>query len=253
MRLASCLATAAVAMTLCAPAEAAATNWVTIRADRSASATVTVPRPLELLLGEPGDKGPVVTISGGGKAAGFFLTPTRGGESVGQLAVDGARFSKGSEREPVAAGRYVLRVVADAPVTIRVPVAGRAATWRARSPLTAGRADAAWDVPAGPVIVGGTPVSLRASSVVLFALTFTGNGVGTNTVVCLTDPNGICGPDEGAWQATGNSTSTGPRINYRGGMSVFAEDLPAGAHHARWRVTADGAVASPAAFVYIVH
>lgn len=236
----------------------ASPSWLTIRAERSAVTTVTIPRPMTLLLAEPGDPGPVLAISGGGAVAGFLLTPRSGSnDSVGQIALTAPgltrRYSMGEERQVVPAGAYTLRVVAESsPVVIRVPTLGLTAAWTARQPLRTHRGTATWDTPAGPLLLGGTGVTLGPSSVVLLAASYETSGVGGEAVVCLTTPDGMCNADEGAWSAQATTVRTGPAVRTAGGFATFAERVARGTFTARWRITTYGASITPSAVAVVI-
>ncbi|HEU0130447.1 MAG TPA: hypothetical protein VFQ85_05585 [Mycobacteriales bacterium] len=254
-------ATAALALASCAfavPASAAQVRWLTIRADRSASTTVRLSRSTVLYLGEPGDDGPVVQISGGGKAAGFLLTPTdHPAESVGQLSLTDergqTRYSLGDERQPIPSGTYLLRVIAESsPVVVRVPVSGASASWRATKRISTSRAEAVWDTPAGAVVLGGADVTLPPSSLALFVLRYEANGMGENRTVCLTHRLGICGPNEGAWLAASGIERTFPVVARSAGFGVFADRPASGSFTARWKISAKGLAAQPSAFAFVV-
>jgi hypothetical protein len=244
---------------LSAPAATATSmSTLTLTASRSERMTVTFRSPVTVFNDDPDGGSPAATIDGGGPSAGFVIVPSRTGiESIARLRVpspDGGavELTLGRAVTRFPAGLYTLRVVASAPVTIRIPVRGmRSMTWQPVAPLPVTTTDAVFGSDVGRQVTGTGSVVVTDDSVVFALVTFRASGARRDVDISLARTADCT---SGVWQVHAFTQFSSPLVDdsARYAAVVDRRAVPHGSYYVCWTVSADVVLRSARAVAVVV-
>lgn len=203
------------------PATAAPQGTITLQGNTSAWAMIDIPRDVTI-----DARG--ITATGGGRFGGFYVD-FGGQENLGAVwlrdyhmpgepggHVSGLDIHSGN----VSRGRYRIYLVADGPMTVRIPVTGM--TSRTLRPTN--RTTASVSVQHLPVrgfrVEGRQPVTAAKRSVSFSSILIDDTQVMVGSIaVCLTKPEGYC--DSGGWDNARHAFFVSPQGPYTFGFTIM--------------------------------